>query len=286
VAHSEQSRKTIIDLSLPDVFLYDHLPKAGGSFIRGIFEMPENVGKIIPKENYRIVTEFVSLTPDMRRETFTVGSVRNPCDYYVSWWAFKGKQVGPDFLTGKKEQVFGASENLDTREDQLRFKTWLHWMMPDAKPPGLLTSRVLWSYFNESVAGARQPPVMLEAEREPWAEADRAIYVAAADKLDPSTVDCWIKTESIASDLRKCLELFEQQAGSKIVNWVEFDKIIEQREKQHDELTLSAQWTPKKNGHAKCNFYFNDNMKKYVYKLDHAIFDKFGYSGCCSSNEK
>jgi hypothetical protein len=240
---------------------------------------------ITPKENYRIVDEGHTLTADMRRETFTVGSVRNPCEYYVSNWAFFGKLD----WTVDKDQVFGVTENLDTHEDQLRFKKWLHWMMPDAKPPGLLTSRVLWSYFNESVAGARRPPDSRPGE--PWTEAERAIYVAAAEKLDPSTVDCWIKTENIVSDLRKCLALFERQAGSKVVNWVEFEKIIEQREKQHDELKFHEDgfvWT-KNSGHAKCNFYFDDNdpsLKEYVYKLDHAIFDQFGYTGCCSSNER
>ena len=84
LAHAKQSRKTIIELSLPDVFLYDHLPKAGGSFIRSIFEKPDYAGKVIPKENYRLVDEGHSLTADMRHETFTVGSVRNPCEYYVS----------------------------------------------------------------------------------------------------------------------------------------------------------------------------------------------------------
>ena len=92
LAHAKQSRKRIIQLSLPDVFLYDHLPKAGGSFIRSVFEKPDNAGMVIPKENYRMVDEGHSLTADMRRETFTVGSVRNPCEYYVSNWAFFGKK--------------------------------------------------------------------------------------------------------------------------------------------------------------------------------------------------
>jgi hypothetical protein len=280
LTHVRQSRKRIFELSLHDTFLYDHLPKAGGSFIRGIFESPETLGKVIPTENFRLVDEASTLTADMRRETFTVGSVRNPCEYYVSNWAFFGK------LDGKieKEQVYGVSENLDTPEDQLRFKKWLNWLMPDAKPPGLLTSRVLWSYFNESVAGARRPPDRTPLE--PWTEAERAIYVAAADKLEPSTVDCWIKTENVASDLRTCLALFEDQAGSKIVNWVEFDKIIEQREKQHADVKMEV-WT-KNSGHKKCNFYFDaadPSLKEYVYKLDYAIFNKFGYPRCCSSDE-
>jgi len=279
LAHVGQSRKKIIDLSLPDVFLYDHLPKAGGSFVRGLFEKPENVGKVIPKESYRLADEATALTADMRRETFTVGSVRNPCEYYVSNWAFFGK------LDGKieKEQVYGVSENLDTPEDQLRFKKWLTWLMPEAKPPGLLTSRILWSYFNESVAGAHRHPE--KSPLEPFTEADRAIYAAAADKLEPSTVDCWIKTENVASDLRKCLALFEDQAGKKIVNWLEFDKIIEQHEKQHNDPAQRMEVWTKNSGHKKCNFYFDSDLKDYVYKLDYAIFNKFGYPRCCSSDE-
>jgi len=280
VSHARQGRKKIIQLSVKDVFLYDHLPKAGGSFIRGIFDSPGNVGKVLPPENLRLVTEAETLTEDERRETFTVGSVRNPCEYYVSNWAFFSKINFP----GKEPDIYGVSEDLNTQEDQMRFAKWLRWMMPDSKPPGLLTSRVLWSYFNETVGSVRRHPDIHATE--PWSEQERRVYVAAADKIDPSTVDCWIKTESVPADLRRCLELFEIQAGSKIVNWAEFDKIIAQREKQHDDVKMEV-WT-KNSGHKKCNFYFDafdEGLKDYVYLMDYAIFDKFGYKTCCSSSE-
>jgi hypothetical protein len=281
---TQKNRKKVIRLSLPDVFLYDHLPKAGGSFIRSFFEGDSgiNVGKVLPKDHVRIVTESETLTVADRAETFTVGSVRNPCEYYVSNWAFFGKKEVN--LQGKDTEYFGVSEDLNTHEDQLRFAKWLRWMMPAAKPPGLLTSRILWSYFNESVANARRPPDRSPTEHGGMTEAERAIYVAAADALDPSTVDCWIHTESVPADLRTCLQKFEEQAGSKIVNWVEFDKIVAKQEKEHEEVKMEV-WT-KNSGHNNCNFYFDaadPTLKDHVYKTDYAIFDKFHYQSCCST---
>jgi len=286
---TQKNRKKVIRLSLPDVFLYDHLPKAGGSFIRGVFEGAEgiNIGKVIPKDHVKIVTEAETLSMVDRVETFTVGSVRNPCEFYISNWAFFGKKEVN--RQNKDTEYYGVTEELNTHEDQLRFAKWLRWMMPDAKPPGVLTSRILWSYFNESVANARRPP-----DRAPdpsaWTEAERAIYIAAANALDPTTVDCWIHTESVPADLRTCLQKFEEQAGSKIVNWMEFDKIVAKQEKQHKEQKTGEKmdvWT-KNSGHQKCNFYFDaadTTLKNHVFKTDYAIFNKFHYESCCSSAE-
>jgi hypothetical protein len=285
---SGQHRKNVMQLSLPDVLLYDHLPKAGGSFIRSILVghfsntdvknvAPEHV---LAPENVRIVREFEGLTEEDRRYTFTVGSVRNPCDYYVSNWAFWIQN--PDYPA----EYHNVSEDLNTTEDQRRFEKWLRMMMPDPEPPGVLTARMLESYFTESVANAsgRLSNCFNDTS---CREANRLIYVAAVASLDPSAVDCWIKVENLTSDFRRCLTLFEQQAGSNIVNWTAFDSLSARREQ---ELQNRMDWSnnglgTKNSGHQKCNFYFDyegGRLKDFVYKADFAIFNKFGYQSCCS----
>ena len=133
-----------------------------------------------------------------------------------------------------------------------------------------------------------------------YAEEVRRIYAAAANSLDPSAVDCWIKTESLTSDLRKCVTLFEQQAGSNVVNFTALNTVLAIREQQHQEKIVNSErgeggkmpwsdgnWSTKNSGHQKCNFYFDyggDRLKDYVYKADYAIFEKFGYQSCCSSD--
>jgi hypothetical protein len=167
--------------------------------------------------------------------------------------------------------------------------------MPESKPPGMLTAGMLESYFTASVAnitnnftnGARKLSNCHNTCTYP--EADRRIYVAAAASLDPSAVDCWIKTENLTSDFRRCLTLFEQQAGSNIVNWTAYDSLSARREQ---ELQNRMDWSnnglgTKNSGHQKCNFYFDyggGGLKDFVYQTDFAIFDKFGYQSCCSSD--
>lgn len=277
---TEQIRTNALQLSILPVFAYDHLAKAGGSFIRGVLAGPDTAGKIIPLDHLRIIEEAGTLTQEDRQHTFTVGSVRNPCDYYVSNWAFFGQTWMVPQLGGP--EYFGVSPDLDTAEDQQRFSKWLRYQMPDGRGPGLLTTRILWSYFNESVGNAAQPEPNLRG----WSEADRLIYESAAASFDPSAVDCWIKTETLTDDLSKCLTLFEKRAGSAIVNWKAFNEIIERRKREHHEQTLkntgSANIWTKNSGHQPCEFYFDAANEAYVRNIDREIFSKFGYSTCCA----
>ena len=118
------------------------------------------------------------------------------------------------YWPGYPAEYYGVSEHLNTTEDQRRFGEWLHWLMPDAKPPGMLTAYMLESYFNESVKNVSSQLSWHHNEGNTrYPEADRRIYAAAAASLDPSAVDCWIKTENLTSDFRRCLTFFEQQAG-------------------------------------------------------------------------
>lgn len=257
---------------LDDVFLYDHLPKAGGSFVRGVL----NNSKVIPVHNVRIVREAETLSEDDRRLTFTVGSVRNPCEYYVSCWAF-GQKVG----YGVPAAYNGTSPSLNTTQDQQRFRAWLRYIMPkNMTPPGLLTTRMLWSYANQSLGKSNRPGPTLNE----WHAEDRLIYHAAEKSFRPSSVSCWIKTESLVLDLRMCLQRFEQHAGSSVVNWKEYNATAARYELEHQVGTVDSYknvWT-KNSGHQPCDFYFDKASKDFVFKADNAIFSKFGYPACCA----
>lgn len=276
------------------VFLYDHLPKAGGSFVRGVLTGPGS--KVISPDHLRILEEPETLSEEDRQLAFTVGSVRNPCDYYVSCWAFSGKlpPATREHFLGKAPrngvELYGASEELNTPEDQQRFGKWLRHIMPDGIVPGLATARLLWSYANQSVGNATKPEPTLQSvnlANNPFTEEDRLTYYRAAVSFDPSSVDCWIKTETIPEDLRRCLVAFEQQAGINVVNWQEFDKRIALHESKHNQTPSENSgkievWS-KNSGHQPCHFYFDKSNTDYVLNSDFAIFSKFGYPSCCSS---
>jgi len=285
-APTEQTRKRTLQLAFDDVFLYDHLPKAGGSFIRAVLTGGDaGVSKVISSDHVRVIEEGGTLSEEDRQLTFTVGSVRNPCDYYVSCWAFSGRlpaavQKAGGFQETGGEEYYGTSDELNTPEDQQRFGKWLRHVMPDGLAPGLLTARLLWSYANQSVANASRPEPNLQG----WAEEDRLTYYAAALSFDPSSVDCWVRTETLTDDLRRCLVLFEDRAGSGIVNWNEFNETVALREGEHEDVkdvSMKNVWT-KNSGHQPCEFYFDKANADFVLETDSTIFSKFGYSACCT----
>jgi hypothetical protein len=278
---TESSSKKIWQLAIDDVFLYDHLPKAGGSFVRGVLAGGGSEGKVLPATNVRIREESETLTAEDRQRTFTVGSVRDPCDYYVSCWSFSRNIPSVVATTGGPE-FYGISEQLNTTEDIARFGKWLRNTMPGGLGPGLLTARFLWSYFNESVAGAKIPEPNLQG----WSTQDRLVYAKAATAFDPSSVDCWIRTETLTDDMRECLSQFEERAGPGIVNWAEYEDIVERREQEHAaETTRSTSganiWT-KNSGHQPTCFYYDKASADLVFNTDKEIFEKFGYPACCA----
>lgn len=269
---TKQVRTSTLQLGLDDVFLYDHLPKAGGSFVKGVF----SEGKVVPLDRLRIINESQTLSSEDRLRTFTVGSVRNPCDYYVSCWSYFGQlPLKYRVAAGAGPEYYGVSNDLSTSEDLRRFGQWLHYVMPDSRGPGLLTARILWSYFNESVSTAVPPGPNMRG----WMEKDRKVYAVAAASLDPASIDCWIKTETLPNDLTNCLMLFEEAAGYDIVNWTEYNTIVERLTAEHD-LGIKNGWT-KKSSHQPCAFYFNEANTDFVLNADNEIFSKFGYSKCC-----
>jgi len=282
---TEQKAKRVVKLDLSDVFLYDHLPKAGGSFIRGVLAGPTS--KVISPDHVRIIEEGQTLTEEDRQHTFTVGSIRNPCNYYVSCWAFSGRlepevqKIG-GFAQEEGEDFYGTSDELNTPEDKQRFGRWLRHVMPGGSAPGLLTTRMLWSYANESVGDASRPEPNLVG----WPVKDRLTYRAAALAFDPSSVDCWIRTETLKDDLRSCLMRFEDRAGPDVVNWAEFNKTLKAQEKEHKETSEPGNfsfkvWT-KNSEHQPCDFYFDQANTDFVLKTDSEIFSKFGYPKCCN----
>lgn len=280
---AKQNRTRTLQLGIDDIFLYDHLPKAGGSFVKGVL----SAGTVVPLNRLRIMHESQTLSSEDRQSTFTVGAIRNPCDYYLSCWAYFS-QMPLEYRNpfGLGPEYYGVSDDLSTSEDVRRFGQWLQSSIPDSRGPGLLTARVLWSYFNESVGFAARP----EPDMRGWLEKDRKVYANAADSFDPASIDCWVKTETLTSDLTKCLERFQERAGPGIVNWSAYQTLVAQLTAEHDLHTLKSSgyanvWT-KKSSHQPCVFYFDKSLSNFVYNADREVFSKFGYSKCCSSLEQ
>lgn len=68
-------------LAPPLTLVYNHMPKCAGTSLTDL------INDAVPHS--RIEDEFDSLTWS-DNSAFVLGSVREPCDYYVSLWAYGG----------------------------------------------------------------------------------------------------------------------------------------------------------------------------------------------------
>lgn len=99
--------------------------------------------------------------------------------------------------------------------------------------------------------------------------------------------DCWIFHESFETDLRTCLLAYEKVLPSNkgLVNWTRFDDLAAHPLRYQDgKKSLSTQ----SQRHAPCESFFSrDGLSDDLIKTsDPYLFQKLGYSSCCSPSSK
>jgi len=246
--------------------VYNHLAKTGGTFVKSVLQ------EAVPKNNLVIRSEFESMTKKDRETAFTIGSIRNPCDYYVSLWAY-GSPGGTSesmgaFRQSVPDRYYGLSHGLDTTEDLERFSQWLRYIMPNGQP-GFDSARFAFSYSPDGVPhqfGNFAGPDSLRSANETL----RNSLQLTIDAFDTSSVDCWVKTENLKDDLKRCLQAYEESAGGTVVDWDKFTKAMNSEDSQNGSQ------------HQPCAFYYNDANKAFTRSTDKALFEKFDYDTCCA----
>jgi len=80
---------------LSKYFVFIHFPKTGGSFVRKIFDFtaPKSWELSSPAKHLHI-----SHCPDTHKSLPVIGFVRNPYDWYVSWYVFSKHVYPTDFF--------------------------------------------------------------------------------------------------------------------------------------------------------------------------------------------
>jgi hypothetical protein len=245
--------------------------------------------------NYVVIREeFDSMTKEDHEGAFTIGSIRNPCDYYVSLWAFgsetKKMNRYADFAAlafdPNISNYLGVSDSLNTTEDLQRFSHWLRYLMPTCNP-GLESARLAFGYAEathtyvglerslthrpsvESVAthtyGFKLPAELRHMHHNATL---RNLLQDSIDAFDTASVDCWVKAENLEDDLKRCLYAYEESVGATVVDWANFTRA----------MSVKKNSSP----HQPCAFYYNDANKAFVTSADQATFEKFGYDTCCA----
>mmetsp|Transcript_13001 Transcript_13001/g.29593 ORF Transcript_13001/g.29593 Transcript_13001/m.29593 type:complete len:288 (+) Transcript_13001:70-933(+) len=236
----------------PEGLTYNHLPKAGGTAVRQLIWAATS-------NDYRLEVEDQAIdSNDTQR--FLIGSVRNPCDYYVSLYSYGAMGLGPF-----REHVPKELYKTNSAE---HFRRWLRFtleILGKPSPVGLMTARVLQSYTlqKKPLDYVFKPMQFISAE-------DMAEYSATLPKFNRSVVDCWVMTEDLVADTKRCLQRYEYVAQDKL-DWNHFNELVR----------TSGRINPSK--HDACSTFFDEGSERLVRQTDSLIFSAFGYSSCCEN---
>jgi hypothetical protein len=295
--------------------LFTHLLKAGGSRVEALLQDLFVVSKSPMKQSFGarprknpiddfMLDQGTDATAQVARETlsgeashthagyFRIGSVRSPCDYLLSMWAFQsgGSQDDHAFQIGHgrypreclTKTVPNAESTLYGRDigarfatdaDVARFRKWVR-----ATGGQRLHYMSLRSYFalhHENV------------DYQLWddgqffgcmgdlngTEEKRIADVLASTKL-ADRYECFIHAESIEHELHACL--------AKYAELVPDTQRAEFLQKLH-----GLNWTSDvKNAspHGRCSDYFDNKTEAFVWEREGDFAAKAGYGSCCAGS--
>ena len=230
--------------------------------------MIEVLQTCLPPGQLRVATELQSTNSRDQRTGFVVGSIREPCSALVSLWAFGVAGHGRLYANLVNRGLARHFYPVDHNPSAtLHGATFREWLAHPAR--GLFQQRFVSSF------------------PEPWA------------------VDCWVRVESLESDLRRCLHSYEAQGGGP-VDWSKAGpglarlqtrrlRVVPAATRDALVQTTGPKRTPSEECDAKdtkeachnpsthdsCSDYFNASAALAVFAEQPAIVDAFGFARCC-----
>jgi len=248
--------------------------------------------QIHPNDTLIVVSEFNRVSKKHRRKGFVISNIREPCDQYLSLWAFGSAGKG-NLYHGFKKKLYNwtldayghDSPTFDSKEDIQRFQQrWL----PDRNILGLITRRHRMSYGSPGIIRITDNSTNSHSSSSvnSTTRARKRTFKYVPEM--PDSVDCWVYVDDFQATLYSCLREYEMQGG--LVDWDApllselITKLQETNKKQN--LEKCTKDNPIENHqlshHAKCSTYY-DNATADLVQLgaESFIFEAFGYQGCC-----
>jgi len=260
-----------------------------------LHSMPGLAGHFVPKMGITSTSDLLGVAvPDFHSSIrgtilpsdFHIGTIRNPCDWYVSLWAYsvdtnnmcQGKDQPPDHVTCGSElrkelrrvpdgqrYLTNSSTAKDSDEDIAKFRALLRRITGNYEnATGSYTARAVAGYAG---AGPWQFDMSLIDERA------AAVFRQRLAAFNTSSINCWVDTGRVTDGVRGCLRAYEKVGGQ--VQWEAF----EARAKLMDDHTKEAHINP--SVHQPCSRYFDSETEAFVRRIDDVAFSKFGYDRCC-----
>merc|ERR1711971_1060954 len=199
-----------------------------------------------------------------RKEGFIIGSIREPCDYYVSLFSYASGHNGGVWHYAKDHENLGKLIGTDgpmfnSSNDIKKFHEFL-------KHP-----RIFGRVHNQLNRNYK----------------DNKDY----------EVDCWVYVDDFQVSLYQCLRQYEMQGG--YLDWDsplslslmnEAKDILSQRgPKEHKHSKIKDKndpiGNPQQLHHAPCESYFDEESIKMIEEKDSIVYSIFGYNGCCKDRK-
>lgn len=245
--------------------LYNHFAKTGGSFIKTLMRAA------FSRQQLRVLEEDQGMGPIFKRghSYWVIGSLRNPCDYYVSMWAYNSCCGGfvsryssrlRKFLGNRthKDDKFGAEEDVNN------FRRWVRELSDDTY--NYETIRMWVNYYAEA------PHPYYDCRRRKLCVDDPEIeYNMTRDMHSESMAslaNCWVMTDNLVDDLRACLEQYQAETN----NAVNFTR--------YDELVANTAKNPSMHQH--CAHYYDEDTAQFVKERDLLLVKAFDFKTCCA----
>lgn len=242
--------------AMPGKVAYNHLPKAAGTFIDHV------ISAAVGKDRYALVGEFKPMAAMNETEYFTIGSMRNPCEFYVSLWAFGADGRG-SFRNKIPPNLYETtSPYKNNSADVGTFRKWLKEITPP-NGPGLLSMRLARSYGRRALHDKmNELPTSYDVDT-------LRIVNESVTNITLRDMDCWVYVEDIERGTEHCLRRWSR--GSKEeVDFLAF----------HNAVKHSDHWS---SDHGACRQYFDSQTEDFVRKVDPAAWSIWGYTDCCTS---
>lgn len=245
------------------VLAYTRFPKTGSRY--AIDKFHRVVGK-----DLRVIPEAQAVQLQPLKRAFLVGSVRNPCESYLSLWAFQSdprRRAGlmSDLKRRRPEdyaRLVGKDESSDytSPKDVQRFRTWIRFLAHDEISLGLMSGRFYGKYISTSEVNMRDNAMLVKE-----LSSSRATEILESLKSMEvkDLADCWLHTETMDEDLDRCLKQYAARGG------------------RVDLQLLSASGVKGASNHGNCEIFFDEETAQLVRQLDAPLFSKFGYTTCC-----
>lgn len=220
-----------------ETFLFLHLHKSGGTFINhailNFMPAAKRLGYHLP---YAYLPQGYDHLP-------VVGVIRNPWDYYISFYHFQNNSAHPNY-------VFRAfSENGTCNIKQ----TLKNMALPQDKHFEIMKRRAPLEFTNKGVNLTKNCVDQLQEMSGGW-------YTRLFDRMYEGTEPHFMFVENLRDDFLFVIDLYGEKTSSEFDDYVLSSK--KKNTSEHDHYST----------------YYDDELKDLISEVDSSLIERFDYS--------